>query len=335
MHTVMDTANHDRRSITDSDVRGLPGYETGFQWDSTDVNTCTNYPQGITSSRDAVGDGATNGRYEGRQIIVASWYTRNCSTDATTRNRLTFADWDSNYPNEYRKVLLVAPTGSASSPDFTDIKTHAGGVAWYGHYVYVADTNNGMRIFDMRKMLEVDTGGSSGEIGCSGSVCRAHNYRYVMPQVGHVDSSTTSGTSLKWSTISLDRVSRSIVMTEYTCSSGCSSYPNRSPRAIRFPFASGSTQFAATTTASQAINVGWYNLNGVASHNGRWWFYSSTADRLYYWTPSAGGHSYPWVGGGESISYWEDDTAADLLWTLQEHPGHRNVFAVRQATYDG
>lgn len=335
VHTVMDNANHDRRSISDSDVTGLAGYETGFQWDSTDVNTCTNYPQGITTSRDAVGDGAANGRYDGRQIVVASWYTRDCSTLKTTRNRLTFADWDSNYPNKYRKVLLVEPTGTATDPNFTDIKTHAGGVVWYGHYVYVADTGNGMRIFDMRKILEVDTGGSSDEVGCSGDVCRAHNYRYVMPQVGRVTADTTSDTPLVWSTISFDRAKPSIVMTEYTCQSGCDKYPNRAPRAVRFPFASGSQTFAESTTATEALDLNWYNLNGVGSHNGRWWFYSSGADRLYYWTPDAGGHSYPFVGGGESISYWEDDDTADLLWTLQEHPGHRNVFAVRQASYDG
>ena len=40
-----------------------------------------------------------------------------------------------------------------------------------------------------------------------------------------------------------------------------------------------------------------------------------------------------WVGGGESISYWEDATNPDLLWSLQETVGHRNVFAVEQASY--
>ena len=41
------------------------------------------------------------------------------------------------------------------------------------------------------------------------------------------------------------------------------------------------------------------------------------------------------MGSGESISYWEDDTNPDLLWTLQEGVGNRNVFAVEQAAYDG
>ncbi len=338
LHTVMDNANHDRTG-TESSVQSLPGYTGGFRFDSGDNGDCNNVPQGITTSRDAVGDGTVNGRYDGRQIVMVSWYTRtgtpcDSGTAKTTRNRLTFVDWDANYPNAYRKVLLVTPTGTATSPNFTDVTTHAGGIVWYGDYVYVADTSHGMRVYDMRKILKVDTGGTADDIGCSGGVCHAHNYAYIMPQVGTVTASTTSGTALAWSTISLDRVSRSIVMAEYTCSSGCTAYPNRAPRAVRFPFASSGT-FAANTTASEAVQLPWYNINGVASHNGRWWFNSSGAHQLYYWTPSAGPHTYAWVSGGESISYWEDDTQADLLWSLQETQDHRNVFAVTQASYDG
>lgn len=94
--------------------------------------------------------------------------------------------------------------------------------------------------------------------------------------------------------------------------------------------------FAASTTASEALRLPWCGLNGVASHNGRWWFNSSSGRTLYYWTPAGGAYSYPWVGGGESISYWEAaGSDPDLLWTLQEGVGLRNVFAVRQGSYDG
>jgi hypothetical protein len=156
----------------------------------------------------------------------------------------------------------------------------------------------------------------------------------VLPQIGSVTAATTSCTSLVWSTISLDRVSRSIVMTEYTCSA-CDNYPKRAPRAVRFPFAAGVTTFAASTTATQALQLPWYNLNGVASHNGRWWFANSSGKKLYYWTSAGGAFTYNWVGGAESISYWEDETNPDLLWSLQETVGHRNVFIVQQASYDG
>jgi hypothetical protein len=332
VHTVMDNANHDRTGLPSS--FSVAGLETGFRFDSGDNSDCTNYPQGITTSRDAVGT-ANSGNYDGHQLVVVSWYTKAGCDGGQSRSRITLVDWDATYPNKYRKVLLVEPTGSATTPNFKDIPIHAGGVSWYGDYLYVADTGRGMRVFDMRKILKTNTGGTADQIGRQSSgVYYAHNYAYVLPQVGTITAATTSGTNLAWSTISLDRVSKSIVMVEYTCQSGCTSYPNRAPRAIRYPFASSGT-FAAATTASQALQLPWYNLNGVASHNGRWWFASSGQKQLHYWASATGSATYSWVSGAESISYWEDDTNPDLLWTLQEGVGNRNVFAVEQATYDG
>jgi hypothetical protein len=333
VHTVMDNANHDRTALPSSfSVAGLSG---GFRFDAADNSDCASYPQGITTSRDAAGT-ANGGTYDGHQLVLVSWYTKDGCDGAQERSRITLADWDATYPNKYRKILLVEPTGTASAPSFKDIPIHAGGVSWYGDHLYVADTGRGMRVFDMRKILKTDTGGTAGQIGRqSATVYYAHNYAYVLPQVGTITSATTSGTNLAWSSISLDRVGKSIVVAEYTCASGCSSYPDRAPRAVRYPFAAGATTFAASTTASQALQLPWYNLNGVASHNGRWWFNSSGQKKLYYWTPSAGPATYSWVGSGESLSYWEDAASADLLWTLQEGSGSRNVFAVEQAAYDG
>ncbi|MGV9301045.1 hypothetical protein [Amycolatopsis sp. NPDC003676] len=330
VHTVMDNANHDRQPLPSTfNPAGLTG---GFRFDDGDNTDCTNYPQGITTSRDAVG-GDNGGNYDGHQLVAVSWYTRDKCGGKQVRSRITLADWDATYPNKYRKILLVEPTGTTASPNYKDIPIHAGGVSWYGDYLYVADTGGGMRVFDMRKILEVNSGGTADQIGLSGGQYYAHNYRYVLPQVGTVAAHTTSGTNLAWSSISLDRVSKSIVMTEYTCKADCTDYPNRPPRAIRFPFASGATTFAASTTASQALQLPWYNLNGVASHNGRWWFNSSAQKQLYYWTPTAGPATHAWVSSGESISYWEDPKDADLLWSLQEGAGNRNVFAVKQASY--
>jgi hypothetical protein len=332
VHTVMDNANHDRTGLPSS--FSPAGLSTGFRFDSGDNGDCTNYPQGITTSRDAVGT-ANSGNYDGHQLVVVSWYTKDSCSGGQERSRITLVDWDATYPNKYRKVLLVEPTGNATTPNFKDIPIHAGGVSWYGDYLYVADTGRGMRVFDMRKILKTNTGGTADQIGRqSNGVYYAHNYAYALPQVGTITSNTTSGTNVVWSTISLDRVSKSMVVTEYTCKSGCTSYPNRAPRAIRYPFASSGT-FAASTTSSQALRLDWYNLNGVASHNGRWWFASSGQKQLYYWTPSTGQATYSWVSGAESISYWEDATNADLLWSLTETQGSRNVFAVEQATYDG
>ncbi|GLW29392.1 hypothetical protein [Actinoplanes regularis] len=330
---VMENANHSRWAITDS--LNLPGYSTGFRFDDEDRNSCTSFPQGITTSRDAVGS-PNGGRYDGHQLILVSWYTMRGCGGSTSRSRITLVDWDATHPKRYRKILLVEPTGTTSAPSFTDIPIHAGGVSWYGDHLYVADTVRGMRVFDMTRILKTSTAGTADQIGRQNDTTYyAHNYAYVLPQVGTITAATTSGTALVWSTISLDRADPSIVMAEYTCTSGCTRYPNRAPRAVRFPFAPNLTTFAAGTTATEALRLPWRRLNGVAAHDHRWWFNSSGDKKLYYWTPSRAPSAYNWVTGGESISYWDNGTRPDLLWSLQEPMGHRNVFAVQEAAYDG
>jgi hypothetical protein len=125
-------ANHDRRAVTDS--LGLSGYVGGFRFDAGDSSDCTNFPQGITTSRDAVGT-ANGGTYDGHQLLLVSWYTKQGCGGSTSRSRITLVDWDATYPNTYRKILLVEPTGTASAPSFKEVPVHAGGVSWYGHHL--------------------------------------------------------------------------------------------------------------------------------------------------------------------------------------------------------
>ncbi|GGB43600.1 hypothetical protein GCM10011492_38240 [Flexivirga endophytica] len=324
--TVMDHANHDRSPAT-----AISTQVHGFIWDSGDNNDTNVAPQGITTSRDAIGT-ANNGRYDGRQLIAASFYNND-----PKGSRINLTDWDSNYPDKYRYVLLVEPTGTKAAPSFKDVQIHVGGIAWYGNYLYVADTGNGMRVFDMSKIIKTYTGGDKSLIGKHDTHFYAHNYAYALPQVGKITSNVATGTTkLTWSTISLDRPKKSIVMTEYKCPTTVTcNYPKGTTRAIRFPFASGGAKFAAKTYANQALNTPFHYLNGVASHNGRWWFNDSHDKKLFYWGGSGAVSTYDWVSSGESISYWEDATGPDELWSLREGLGHRNVFAVNQGSYDG
>ncbi len=329
VHTVMENANLDRTALPPLfHLDGLadPG---GFRFNDYDNSDCHNVPQGITTSRDAVG-----GDYDHHQLVLVSWYTKDdCDSDTETRSRITLVDWDNDYPNKYRKILLVEPIDSGRAPDFKDIPSHAGGASWYGDYLYVADSKHGVRVFDMRKILKTDTGGTIDQIGRqSDTLYYAHHYAYVLPQVGTLTAATYSRDPLVWSSISLDRATSSLVAAEYTCVEDCSKYPNRAPRAVRFPIAADTGKFPQTIAASQVLQLPWYNINGVASQNGRWWFNSSARHTLYYWQPGDGCNGYEWVDGGESLSYWET-SGADLLWSLMESRDNRNVFAVRQESY--
>lgn len=82
---------------------------------------------------------------------------------------------------------------------------HAGGIVWYGNYLYVADTRNGLRVFDMRHILDLDPDSDPGthdamgadtdgvkttantedktKVGRHDNVWYSFGYRYVMPQV--------------------------------------------------------------------------------------------------------------------------------------------------------
>ena len=89
-------------------------------------------------------------------------------------------DWDANHPDSYRRILLVEPTGTAAEPSFQDIGIHVGGIAWYEDLLYVADSTaspNGMRVFDMSKIVTTDTGGSKDQIGRDGNSFYAHELR--------------------------------------------------------------------------------------------------------------------------------------------------------------
>ncbi|MFC0673384.1 hypothetical protein [Brachybacterium hainanense] len=319
---VMDAANHRR-----TPARAITGQVHGFRFAPGDEDDESTYPQGIATSRDAVG-AADGGRYGGRQLIAVSFYEK-----SPKGSRITLIDWDADHPNRYRRVLLVEPTGTPAQPSFRDVPVHAGGIVWFGDHLYVADTEKGLRVFDMRRILRADTAGPHADIGRVDGAFRAHRHAFALPQVGTIRRRTAEGTEpLLFSTISLDRADRSLVATEYRCDS-CPQYPGGTTRAVRFPFAPGTDTFAARTAATEALEVPLQNLNGVGSHNRRWWFNDSRRKTLHHWTGKGAMSSYAWVSWGQSLSYWEDPDGPDLLWSLREEVGDRTVFAVKQADY--
>jgi hypothetical protein len=317
---VMDDANRTRTAISDPATRALPGFAGGFRFDDGDNTTCRSFPQGITTTRDSAGP--SPGTYDGRQLIATSWYTRSScgGSTATIDSWVSLAEWDSPFPNRYRKILLVTPGGTRSHPSLHDLPIHAGGVVWYGNYLYVAHA--GLDVFDMRRIYQVPKGS------------RMHGFRYVLPEVARVADVSTARPGMLWSTISLDRPDRSLVAAEFTCRAACHSLgPVRSARAVRFPFAPRGARFSTTTRADEALVLPWFDVNGVASFQRKWWFY--TLGELRYWTPADGVATHGWVRHAESMSYWVNPTRPDLLWTTTEAPGARDVFAVEQRDYRG
>ncbi|MEU5163483.1 hypothetical protein AB0G74_28260 [Streptomyces sp. NPDC020875] len=95
--------------------------------------------------------------------------------------------------------------GVASDDDPIQEGLHAGGIVWYGDFLYVADTRNGIRVFDVQSILDLDPDGNPAthdamgpdtdgvpttanvqdttKIGRHGNSWYSYGYRYVIPQV--------------------------------------------------------------------------------------------------------------------------------------------------------
>ncbi|MET7402717.1 hypothetical protein ABZS66_55475 [Dactylosporangium sp. NPDC005572] len=334
---VMQHANRDRGVLTCApEVYGAVATSVvGFCWDgsgtSSDDNGGSWIPQGITTTRDALGAN----EYDGHQVVGVSWYR-------SGQSRLSLVDWDADWADTYRHLLFVEPTNTTYR--YKNADTHAGGLMWYGDLLWVADsTNKGFRIFDTRHIYSADTTGfcatSTGRYwdgSYGGYRYCASGYAYIVPQVGWVRLASTSS-YLRISTISLDRstVPDSFVVSEFatpdddlpqTDEPGSSNRLH--PRVVRWDLNS-STRLPATGTASEALSTNIQKMQGVASRYGTWYFASSNGSQpgvLRRWDPSISGGAVRkagWVIGAESLSYWGG--TEDLLWTCTEHAGQRIV----------
>jgi hypothetical protein len=165
--TVADVLASANRDLQEG-IRVYPVSEMWI-WNNEDEASDEWIPQGMTSSGDAV----ANGIYEDRDIWLVSWYQ-----NGGPNVRISFVD---RRTHKYRHVLLVEPN---SVDDFNSVPIHAGGIAWYGNALYVVDTDDGLRVFDMDNIWRVETGDGIGKKAESnGGGYSAANFAYVLPQM--------------------------------------------------------------------------------------------------------------------------------------------------------
>jgi hypothetical protein len=162
---VFNDGNH--KMMTDSAGRKLWEKKTGFD----DLGTEKWVPQGISSTADAHEDG----KYEGKDGWIVSWHRKDDKSA-----RVTFVD---RANDKYRHALLVYPH---AADNFREVPIHAGGIMWYGDKLWVVDTKNGIRVFDLANIWKV---GSGDAVGKSGDKYSAAGYEYVIPQIRSVIAS--------------------------------------------------------------------------------------------------------------------------------------------------
>src|ERR1700754_2730229 len=160
-----------------------------FCFEPGDVDTQEWVPQGVTTVADAQDDEL----WGAKQAILVSWYDK--QTAPVKGVRVSFLD---THTGNYQHVLLVYPyTNSQGNPSYEQVTTpqsgdgnsvHAGGLVWYGNYLYLVDTTRGVRVFDMRDIFDVKSAANGdvtdgGKVGRQDGTYYSYGYRYVMPQV--------------------------------------------------------------------------------------------------------------------------------------------------------
>jgi hypothetical protein len=308
-----------------------PNAVAAFCWQSGDDSTTEWYPQGITTSADASADG----KYEGKTVVLTSWYYNGEADNKGVR--VSFVNFANPSAPPYRHVLLVEPyKDAAGKPNCRAVPVHAGGVFWYGHYLYVADTWGGLRVFDTRHIWKVSTGDKS-KIGRQpdGSY-HAHDYAYALPQALTFAASTTGGyPALRYSAVSLDRTSspQSVIVPEYDAD-------GTSTRVVRYPIDEQTLLLRPSDDGyvhgNEAYQVNIRSMQGATAIAEKFYVSSSrgasTQGAVYTFTKTNGPTEHPRAlpPGPEDFSYWQ---SKDQLWTLAEHPNKRSVLAIKASSF--
>lgn len=319
-----------RSVVVTSSVPGGPsGVVFAFHWDSSEYTKAWWIPQGITGSPDADASGLVDGRH----IVVASFYydaAKDPGSKGEKGVRVAFVDVTNEKAPKYRFALLVRPTGTKSAPDFAPINIHAGGIAWVGHYLYVADTFHGFRVFDTRRIYRVATGQNS--IGCGGGTCYAGLYKYILPEVGSYSRSTKCSPRFSFVSAVRGASGPALVSGEYCSGSACTD--PLAGRLFRWPLDPTTDLPAAPRIwPSAAWSAAERQLQGAAQSGKSMYMSSSepagSAGALFKDTTSSH-KSFTWIDSPEDLMI---DPAEDRLWSLSEKAGARYVFAVKRSSY--
>ena len=309
-----------------------PSAKFGFCWNTEDQADDRNflwYPQGITTTADA----SSSRKYDGVEAVAVTWYRRRTRTDdAAVQSRVSLAPAGGagSGRGRYRHVLLVEPKGA---DNIQHVPCHSGGALWYGNLLYVAGTRS-IRVFDWNHLHEVKTSSLPGEgFGRqSDGKFYADGTRYVLAQVATI---TNPGGSIRFSSLGLDRAAKPyrLVVSAYLEEPGVALW--------RFDLDAVS-HLPAPGPAADAYHLPFTHVQGATSRKDRFWFNSSgSGPKLRHWQRTGGAApvAYRGAGGAESLSYWPSGDGPggvpDYLYTITESPGTRQVFAVRQADFNG
>ena len=294
---VIASANREVQPLGSApELKGVKGVAGGFRWNAGDNAVDYWWPQGITGSADATPGGVVDGHRE----LLVSWYSKNGKG-----TRVSFVNADNLSSAKYRHVLLVEPNDSGG---FGLVQSHAGGIAWVGDFLYVAETNGGLRVFDMRRLLKVPNPDD------------ALGYAFILPQVGLYKTDP----GLRFSFVALDRSSGPALVTgEYKQGAA-------GGRIVRWPLGADNLP---TGQAAAAFKSPAGSMQGALMLNGKLGSSSSAGQgnpgTFTTGAPGAASKGHPWAAGVEDVSY---AATSGRVYSLTEYPGARVVFGVGAST---
>ncbi|WP_433477296.1 hypothetical protein ACQPZP_09705 [Spirillospora sp. CA-142024] len=307
----------------------VPAHSLVYCFNKKDTATHSWVPQGVTTVSDAVAGERWAGG--GRPIIV-SWHNGG-------KVRLTFVN-----PGRrtYAHVLLVAPVMRNGHADYTDIGIHAGGIAWYGDKLYVADTRHGVREFDMRQIYDLARSGAGSthhadRVGLHGGKYYGHGHRYVMAQTsswefahGRVGGTCRGSGPLRMSWVAVDRTTRPHVLI-----AGEYCRPNwPRGRVITWPLAALSGGGTAHPNGGAWLPADRIQ-GGVRTHD-RWWFTQGRGGRRGHLLATRYTHRGWSRVKHRTISHGPEDLSCyrgrHRVFTLAEWPGKRALWAFHAAS---
>ncbi|CAG8381714.1 unnamed protein product [Penicillium salamii] len=318
---VLQSANRDLKKDSPPVGKGSP--TESWAWNSGDDKTKEWIPQGITSSADALGKGTWNEH----EAWIVSWYRDGDSV------RLSFVD---RKTHKYRHVMLVYPT---ADDDFKSITIHAGGIMWYGNVLYVVDTKNGIRAFDLDNIWEVEIADGVGK-SKDGKSYSADGYRYVLPQIRWYKWTPGNDSPFRFSWISLDRSdSPDTLMVGEFVRDGEKFKNTDTPVPIRYVKYNldASTRRLHTNngiaTASWAHCVNIPNVQGAVSYEKKFYISRSTGRApkqgdLFVWEEgkTAVKHEGWFMAGNEDMSF---NPVRKEYYTVTEYDGDRYILAYK------
>lgn len=277
--TILQDLNRVGPVLTSSTDPPAVGYKGGFRWNDGDMATTDWIPQGMTAGV----SGSAN-------VAIVAWHY--APTTAPEKGvRISVADISDMGASavNYRHILLVQPT---SAGNFAVVPEHGGGLTWFGNYLYMADTSDGIRVFDLTQIRKVDTSTTcQTQIGKVGSVWCAYDYAYVLPQVSAyvVPSTIASPCRPKFSFLGKDtRGTTPVVLSGEYCNSSDAqcphdgSTPGLGGRLYRWPVDSATSRLktvSGAVTPERAYIMNEPNVQGVAP-------IATTTSTTSYWLSS-------------------------------------------------